>query len=53
MAAAMIGSVDTEPAPPRLMLGSDAYTATRQALQNRLAALEGQEQLASSTDVSD
>jgi NAD(P)-dependent dehydrogenase (short-subunit alcohol dehydrogenase family) len=53
MAAAMIGSVDTEPAPPRLLLGSDAYTATRQVLQNRLAALEAQEQLASSTDVSD
>ncbi|MBM0257431.1 SDR family oxidoreductase [Micromonospora sp. 4G55] len=50
MVAAMIDSVEVEPAPLRLLLGSDAYGATHQVLQDRLTALEAQEQLASSTD---
>ena len=53
MAAAMIDSVDSEPAPLRLLLGSDAYQRTRQVLAGRLAALEVQEALAATTDVSD
>ncbi|MBT2547650.1 SDR family oxidoreductase [Arthrobacter sp. ISL-65] len=50
MVAAMIDSVDVEPAPLRLLLGSDAYGTTHQVLQDRLTALEAQKQLASSTD---
>ena len=52
MAAAMIDSVDSEPAPLRLLLGSDAYQRTHQVLAGRLAALEAQEALAATTDVS-
>jgi len=44
--------VDSEPAPLRLMLGSDAYQRTHQVLAGRLAALEAQEALAATTDVS-
>lgn len=53
MAAAMIDSVDQEPAPLRLLLGSDAYQRTHQVLAGRLAALEAQKALAATTDVSD
>lgn len=48
---AMIASVDTSPAPRRLTLGSQAYASVRAALQERLAALEAQKDLALSTDV--
>jgi NAD(P)-dependent dehydrogenase (short-subunit alcohol dehydrogenase family) len=51
MAAAMIDSVETEPAPLRLLLGSDAYQRTHQVLVSRLAALEAQQTLAATTDV--
>jgi hypothetical protein len=51
MAAAIIDSVDAEPAPLRLLLGSDAYQRTHQVLAGRLAALEAQKSLAASTDV--
>jgi hypothetical protein len=44
--------VRTEPAPLRLLLGSDAYHRTRQILAGRLAALEAQKALAATTDVS-
>jgi NADP-dependent 3-hydroxy acid dehydrogenase YdfG len=50
MAAAMIASVDQEPAPKRLALGSDAFDNIKQALTERLAALEAQEAVARSTD---
>ena len=52
MAAAIIDSVDREPAPLRLLLGSDAYQRTHQVLAGRLAALEAQKALAATTDVS-
>ncbi len=51
MAAAMIDSVDAEPAPLRLLLGSDAYQRTHQVLAARLAALKAQQALAATTDV--
>lgn len=51
MARAIIASVDTNPAPLRLTLGSDAYTAIKNALTDRLALLEQQRSVAVSTDV--
>jgi len=51
MAAAIIDSAEVEPAPLRLLLGSDAYQRTHQVLAGRLAALEAQESLAATTDV--
>jgi NAD(P)-dependent dehydrogenase (short-subunit alcohol dehydrogenase family) len=53
MAAAIILSVDVEPAPKRLTLGSDAYTLMHKALSERLATLEAQKDLAFSTDATD
>ena len=53
MAAAMVDSVDQEPAPLRLLLGSDAYQRTHQVLADRISALEAQEALAATTNVSD
>ena len=50
MVARMIDSVDMHPAPLRLALGSDAWTAMRAQLQERLALLEGQRDIARSTD---
>lgn len=50
MAQAMIDSVDLDPAPLRLVLGSDAYNAMHQGLTERLAALEAQQDLATTTD---
>lgn len=50
MVAAMIASVDQEPAPKRLALGSDAYANIHQGLSERLAALEQQKDVAFSTD---
>jgi NAD(P)-dependent dehydrogenase (short-subunit alcohol dehydrogenase family) len=51
MAKAMIDSVDEEPAPKRITLGSDAYTMIHKALTERLATLEAQKALAFSTDL--
>lgn len=53
MAAAIIDSVEVEPAPLRLLLGSDAYQRTHQVLAARLTALEAQHALAATTDVTD
>lgn len=50
MAARIIESVDTEPAPLRLMLGSQALQTTLATLHKRIAELEAQAQLAASTD---
>jgi NAD(P)-dependent dehydrogenase (short-subunit alcohol dehydrogenase family) len=50
MAARMIDSVDQQPAPLRLALGGDAWTAMRTQLAERLAALEAQKEVAFSTD---
>jgi NAD(P)-dependent dehydrogenase (short-subunit alcohol dehydrogenase family) len=51
MATAIIDSAGVEPAPLRLLLGSDAYERTHQVLAGRLAALEAQKDLAASTDI--
>ena len=51
MVKIMIDSVDQNPAPKRIALGSDAYTMIHKALTDRLAALEAQKDLAFSTDL--
>ncbi len=50
MAAAIIASVDQEPAPLRMMLGSEALRNTLTVLRERIAGFEAQADLASSTD---
>ena len=50
MAAAIIASVDTQPAPLRIMLGSQALQTTVNVLEDRLASFEAQAGLAASTD---
>ena len=50
MASAMIASVDVEPAPRRLVLGSDAYTGMESALAARLADVRSQREPAAATD---
>lgn len=51
MAEIIINSADLNPAPKRLVLGSDSYNAIRKALTERLAELETQRELAYSTDI--
>lgn len=51
MAQAMINSVDRNPAPRRLALGSGTYTSIRAALVDRLAVLDAQKDIALSTDL--
>ena len=50
MAARIIESVDVEPAPLRLVLGSQALESTLATLRKRIAGFEAQTQLAASTD---
>lgn len=50
MVELMIASVDQQPAPKRLALGSDAWTAMQRGLAARLAELEAQKEVAFSTD---
>jgi hypothetical protein len=50
MATIIIDSVDPDPAPTRLVLGSDAWGIIQKALAARLAAVETQKGLAASTD---
>lgn len=50
VASAIIASAEQTPPPLRLALGSDAYGAMHRALSERLAELEGQKELAASTD---
>ncbi|MDR6879626.1 SDR family oxidoreductase [Bacillus sp. 3255] len=50
MVTIMINSVDQNPAPKRIVLGSDAYVNIHKALTERLAILEAQKELAFSTD---
>ncbi len=50
MVKAMIDSLNQDPAPKRLTLGSDSYTAIHNALTERLAVLETQKDLARSAD---
>ena len=51
MAARMIESVDKEPAPLRMVLGSQALAATIRRLEERVADYKTQTELAASTDV--
>ena len=50
MAARIIESVDVEPAPLRMVLGSQALEGTLATLRKRIADFETQTQLAASTD---
>jgi NAD(P)-dependent dehydrogenase (short-subunit alcohol dehydrogenase family) len=50
MAARIIDSVDVEPAPLRIVLGSQALDSTVATLRKRIAAFEAQTELAASTD---
>jgi NAD(P)-dependent dehydrogenase (short-subunit alcohol dehydrogenase family) len=50
MSAIIIESVDQEPAPKRIVLGSDSWGIIRKALADRLAVVEAQNELAASTD---
>lgn len=51
MAARIIESVDVEPAPLRLVLGSQALQTTIDTLARRIEGFEAQRDLAASTDV--
>lgn len=53
MVAAMVASVEQDPAPRRIALGSDAYQLMHAQMSDRLAALEAQRELACSTDFPD
>jgi NAD(P)-dependent dehydrogenase (short-subunit alcohol dehydrogenase family) len=50
IAAAIIASADTQPAPLRLILGSQALQTTVSVLKERVAGFEAQAGLAASTD---
>jgi len=50
MAARIIESVDVEPAPLRIVLGSQAFASTLATLRKRIASFEAQAELAASTD---
>jgi len=50
MAAVIIDSADRDPAPSRIVLGSDSFNFIRKALTDRLAVIEAQRELAVSTD---
>ena len=50
MAARIIESVDVEPAPLRLMLGSQALQDTIATLRSRIENFEAQAEVAASTD---
>jgi NAD(P)-dependent dehydrogenase (short-subunit alcohol dehydrogenase family) len=50
MAARIIESVDVEPAPLRLVLGSQALESSLTTLRKRIATFEAQTELAASTD---
>ena len=50
VAAAIVATADQASPPLRLALGSDAFGAMHRALSERLAELEGQKDIAASTD---
>jgi NAD(P)-dependent dehydrogenase (short-subunit alcohol dehydrogenase family) len=50
MAARIIASVDVEPAPLRIVLGSQALESTLGVLRARIAGFEAQRELAATTD---
>lgn len=51
MAAVILSSVDQEPAPLRIMLGSQALASTISTLEKRLDGFRSQTDIAASTDV--
>jgi NAD(P)-dependent dehydrogenase (short-subunit alcohol dehydrogenase family) len=51
MVQAMIDSVDRNPAPRRLALGSTTYNSIRKALTERLAELDAHREITLSTDI--
>jgi NAD(P)-dependent dehydrogenase (short-subunit alcohol dehydrogenase family) len=51
MAAAIIASADQEPAPLRMILGSQALQSTLKVLRERVAGFEAQSELAASSDL--
>lgn len=51
MAEIILESADQNPAPRRLVLGSDSYTMIERALSERLSATQAQKELAFSTDL--
>jgi len=51
MVREMLAALDASPAPRRLLLGAQAYTHVRTALQQRLADLEAQQAIALSTEM--
>jgi len=51
MAATILGSVDQEPAPKRIVLGSDSWGIIHKALTDRLATVEAQKDSAATTDI--
>lgn len=53
MAQRIIESVDKTPAPLRMVLGSQALSATIERLNERVADYETQKTLAKSTDVTE
>lgn len=53
MAARMIESVDMDPAPLRMVLGSQALQATIERLEERIADYKTQTELAASTDITE
>jgi hypothetical protein len=50
MAARIIDSLDAEPAPPRMLLGSQALESTLTTLRKRIASFEAQTELVAPTD---
>jgi len=50
MVKLMIDSVEQNPAPKRIVLGSDSYTVIQKSLTERLAVVEAQKDIAFSTD---
>jgi NAD(P)-dependent dehydrogenase (short-subunit alcohol dehydrogenase family) len=50
MSEIIVQSVDQEPAPKRIVLGSDSWRIIQRALAERLAAVEAQKDQAASTD---
>jgi len=50
MAARIIESADVEPAPLRMVLGSQVLASTLATLRKRIASLEAQAELAAFTD---
>lgn len=51
MSARIIDSVDQEPAPARIVLGTDSWGIIRKSLADRLASVDAQKDQAGSTDI--